>query len=46
MRCCNKLLYLEISLILQLARSDVKIGPARVHGNTLIVSTYCQFPKQ
>jgi len=29
---------LEITLILELALSDVKIGPARAHGNGLFVS--------
>jgi len=30
--------FLEITLLLQPARSDVKIGPAHAHGNRLKVS--------
>jgi len=33
MVCCVEINSLEITLILQLALSDVKIGPARAHGN-------------
>jgi len=33
--------FLEITAIIQPARYDVKIGPARVHGNRLFVAASC-----
>jgi len=33
----------EITLILHLVRSDVKIGPARAHGNRLTVRLLSNF---
>jgi len=37
MMVCGKINSLKITSILQPVRSDVKIGPARAHGNSVLV---------